>query len=217
MKVERFKARPDLDGALIAQLKQSIESGGALMLSGGNTPRNAYLQISKLPLRAARDLALLFSDDRYVPQDSPASNYRMASPLIESLRLRDAQVLRVRTELPLEEAAADYERQLSEMIAAQSTVRLGLLGLGADGHTASMFTPADLERARDHLAIAVHRPDGMQAVSVTPALLARVDRLVIVVTGQEKQAALDALLARDSSLIAWRALENCPSVEVWTA
>jgi len=217
MKVERFKDRAGLDGALIAQLKQAIESGGGLMLSGGNTPLNAYLQLSKLPLRAPPHLALLFSDDRYVPQDSPASNYRMASPLIEALRLRDAQVLRVRTELPLEEAAADYERQLSELIAAQSSVRLGLLGLGADGHTASLFAPGDLERAHDHLAIAVQRPDGMQAVSVTPALLARVDRLVIVVTGAEKQAALDALLARDPGLIAWRAVEECPAVEVWTA
>lgn len=217
MKVERFKDRAALDGALIGQLRQAIESGGGLMLSGGNTPRNAYLQLSQLALRAPSSLALLFSDDRYVPQDSPASNYRMALPLIESLRLRDAQVLRVRTELPLEEAAADYERQLSELIAAQSTIRLGLLGLGADGHTASLFATADLERARDRLAIAVQRPDGMQAVSVTPSLLARVDRLVIVVTGQEKHAALDALLARDSGLIAWRAVEKCPAVEVWTA
>ena len=217
MKVERFKDRAELDGALALRLRQAIESGGGIMLSGGNTPRNAYLQLSTLPLRAASSLALLFSDDRYVPEDSPASNYRMASPLIESLRLRDAQVLRVRTALPLEEAAADYERQLSGLLAAQSTVRLGLLGLGADGHTASLFAAADLERARDHLAIAVQRPDGMQAISVTPSLLARVDRLVIAVTGQEKQSALDALLARDSASVAWRAVEKCPVVEVWTA
>lgn len=217
MKVERFKDRAALDGALIAQLQQAIESGGGLMLSGGSTPRNAYVQLSKLALRAPSSLALLFSDDRYVPRDSPSSNYRMASPLIESLRLPQAQVLRVRTELPLEQAAADYERQLSELIAAQSTIRLGLLGLGADGHTASLFAPADLEHSRNRLAISVQRPDGMQAVSVTSALLARVDRLLFVVIGQDKQAALDALLAGDPSLIAWRAVKECPAVEVWTA
>jgi len=96
-------------------------------------------------------------------------------------------------------------------------VGLGLLGLGADGHTASLFGAADLERARGRLAIAVHRPDGMSAVSVTPDLLARVEQPVFVVAGSGKHDALQALTAQDRNLTAWRAVQGCPRVQLWFA
>ena len=88
-------------------------------------------------------------------------------------------------------------------------------GLGADGHTASLFSAADLERARGQLAIAVQRPDGMSAVSVTPQLLAQIAEVVFVVAGGSKRAALAALTAQDRALTAWRAVEGCPRVELW--
>jgi 6-phosphogluconolactonase len=215
VKVQRFATRGALDTALASHLQAAIGRGGALMLSGGNTPRPAYAQLSARPLHPGADLALLYSDERHVPADSPASNYRASLPLIEALALPERQVLRVRTELALDEAAADYARQLSDRLAAGAPIHLGLLGLGADGHTASLFTPADLDRARGQLAIAVHRPDGMQAVSVTPSLLERIERVLFVVTGADKRAALTALLARDRELLAWRAVSGCIEVEVW--
>jgi 6-phosphogluconolactonase/glucosamine-6-phosphate isomerase/deaminase len=94
-------------------------------------------------------------------------------------------------------------------------VRLGLLGLGADGHTASLFKSADLEAARGHLAIAVQRPDGRAAVSVTPDFLAQVEEIVFVVAGADKTPALQRLNARDPTLTAWCAVEHCTRVEVW--
>ena len=118
-------------------------------------------------------------------------------------------------QLPFAEAAADYERQLAALLNSGVRIGLGLLGLGADGHTASLFGAADLERARGHLAIAVHRPDGMSAVSVTPDLLATVKEPVFVVAGAGKEAALKALLGQDSELVAWRAVQGCRDVELW--
>ena len=214
----RFPSRAALDAALAQRLGQAISANGAsaIMLSGGTTPLPAYRALARGPLPHDR-LHILFSDERYVPSDSDASNYHQSRPLLDALALPATAVARVRTELPLDEAARDYERQLAALLDSGVRVGLGLLGLGADGHTASLFGAADLERARGHLAIAVHRPDGMSAVSVTPDLLARVEEPVFVVAGSGKHDALQALTAQDRNLTAWRAVQGCPRVQLWFA
>jgi 6-phosphogluconolactonase len=212
----RFSSRAALDAALGLRLAQAIAVNGAsaIMLSGGTTPLPAYRALARAPLPHDR-LHILFSDDRYVPCDSDASNYHQSRPLLDALALPASAVARVRTELPLEEAAADYERQLAALLNSGVRIGLGLLGLGADGHTASLFGAADLECARGHLAIAVHRPDGMSAVSVTPDFLSHVEEPVFVVAGSGKHDAIQALAAHDPNLTAWRAVERCARVELW--
>jgi 6-phosphogluconolactonase len=214
----RFASRAALESALEERLARAVAApgGAALMLSGGSTPLPAYRALAARPgLARAAGLSVLFSDDRYMPADSPASNYHQIQPLLAALALPPAAVLRVRTELPLEDAARDYEGQLAALLRSGARIGLGLLGLGADGHTASLFGAADLERARGRLALAVHRPDGMSAVSVTPQLLAEVAEPVFVVAGADKQAAVKRLLAQDAELTAWRAVAGCSRVELW--
>ena len=215
----RFSSRAALDTALAERLGRAIAAAGpnAIMLSGGHTPLTAYRALASRPPAHDERLHILFSDERYVPSDSEASNYHQARPLLDALALPHQALLRVRTELPLEEAARDYERALEELLKSGVPIGLGLLGLGPDGHTASLFSAADLARARGHLAIAVHRPDGMSAVSVTPELLAQVAAVLFVVAGEDKHDALRALEAQDPELTAWRAVEDCPRVELWTA
>ena len=163
LRTRRFATRAALEAALTERLAAAIgaPAGGAIMLSGGSTPLPAYRALGARPPAPAAGLAVLFSDDRYVPADSPASNYCQSRPLLDALRLPEARLLRVRTELPLVEAAADYEQRLDELLGAGVRIGLGLLGLGAEGHTASLFSAADLERARGHRAIPVQRPDGV--------------------------------------------------------
>ncbi len=213
----RFPSRAALDAALAQRLGQGIAATGAsaIMLAGGSTPLPAYRALARGPLPHDVRLHILFSDDRHVPSDSDASNYHQSRPLLDALALPTGSVARVRTELPLDEAAADYERQLAALLNAGVRIGLGLLGLGADGHTASLFGPADLERARGRLAIAVHRPDGLSAVSVTPDVLSRVGEPVFVVAGSGKHDALAALMAQDANLTAWRAVQGCARVELW--
>jgi 6-phosphogluconolactonase/glucosamine-6-phosphate isomerase/deaminase len=79
---------------------------------------------------------------------------------------------------------------------------LGLLGLGADGHTASLFNQEQLSQARGKLAIAVDRPDGLQGISVTPEVLSRVAQPVFLVTGADKHAIVEDFLRSDSALVA---------------
>jgi len=213
----RFASRTALDVALAQRLGQALSANGAsaVMLSGGSTPLPAYRALARNPPPHDEGLHLLFSDDRYVPSGADASNYHPARALLDALALPASSVARVRTELPLPEAAADYERQLAALLNSGVRIGLGLLGLGADGHTASLFGAADLERARGHLAIDVHRPDGMSAVSVTPDFLARVEEPLFVVAGPDKRATVGALVARDPNLCAWRAVQACPKVEAW--
>jgi 6-phosphogluconolactonase len=216
---QRFTSRAALDTALEQRLRQAIAAPrpSAIMLSGGTTPLTAYRALALGPLPHDDRLHILFSDERYVPSDSDASNFHRARPLLDALALPAQSLLRVHTELDLEDAAADYEEQLRTLLSAGLHVGLGLLGLGANGHTASLFNAGDLERARGHYAIAVHRPDGMSAVSVTPELLATVREPLFVVEGPGKQDAIRALLAGDPQLPAWRAVQGCPAVELWLA
>jgi len=217
LSTRRFMSRTALDAALEQRLRQAIGARGpsAIMLSGGTTPLPAYRALARGPLPHDERLHILFSDERYVPADSDASNYHQSRLLLDALALPPDSLLRVHTELALEDAAADYEEQLSTLLSAGLHIGLGLLGLGANGHTASLFNADDLERARGHYAIAVHRPDGMSAVSVTPELLATVREPLFVVAGSGKQDAIRALTANDPDLPAWRAVQGCAQVELW--
>jgi len=211
---------PALDLALAAHLESacarvSSRARAAVMLSGGETPRPAYALVARRRSRAHRDLHIVYSDERHVPPDSEASNYGSTKAMLEALRLANGRVLRVRTELPLREAADDYEAQLARLSADGFGIGFGLFGLGADGHTASLFSADDLERAEGRLAIGVHRPDGMDGVSVTPSLIARVAEPMLVVAGAEKRGALASFVRRDPELIGYRAFSGCARVNVW--
>jgi 6-phosphogluconolactonase len=215
----RFVSRTELDAALAERLGRAVAyengSGTAIMLAGGKTPLPAYRELAARGPKHNNHLHVLFSDERYVPASSDDSNYHQSCELLNELALPEESLLRVRTELSLEQAAADYERRLAELLAKGVRVSLGLLGLGSDGHTASLFEESDLERARGHLAIAVERPDGLSGITVTPEFLAHVKELVFVVAGGGKYDAIRALMSADPSLIAWRAIQGRTDVELW--
>lgn len=220
--VRRFATRPELDSALADRLEQAIrataeKSAGSpvIMLSGGHTPLPAYREVARRRPPHGDKLTIIYSDDRYVPADSDASNYHATRPLIDALGLPESQVLRIRTEIPLEEAASDYETCLRTLLASGAGIGLALLGLGPDGHTASLFLPEHLQQSRGHLAIAVQRPDGMQGISVTPDFLANVSEPLFVVAGSGKHDAIAAFIAQDPNLVALGAVAGCPRVELW--
>jgi 6-phosphogluconolactonase len=220
MQLRCFANGDELTAALADRLERaltdtSVAGAVAIMLSGGNTPLPAYRAVAAHRPRPAPGLTLFYSDDRYVPSTSAASNYHQTRPLLDALALPPERVLRVRTELPLPQAAADYDLRLTELAGRGGRFGLGLLGLGADGHTASLFGPQDLGRAAGNRAIAVHRPDGRDAVSVTPEVLGWIPELVFVVAGAEKREALAALFARSPALTAWQAVHGCSAIEIW--
>ncbi|HVY82600.1 MAG TPA: 6-phosphogluconolactonase, partial [Steroidobacteraceae bacterium] len=219
VRVRSFESRIALNDALTERLAWEIDQPRrgpvALMLAGGNTPLQAYQTLAGRTLAPSSMLELFFSDERYVPPTSDASTFRALRPLLEALALPTERILRVRTELPLERAAEDYERRLRALLRSSPRMPLGILGLGADGHTASLFTEQDLQRSLGKLAISVQRPDGRAAISVTAQLLANIAEIIFVVAGADKRAALKALIERKPESIAARAVAGCASIEIW--
>jgi 6-phosphogluconolactonase len=219
--LRRFATRAELDAALAARIVHACgqavsRTRAGVMLSGGDTPQPAYALAASWRPRAHDELGILYSDDRHVPIDSDASNYRSTKALIEAMAVPEVRVLRVRTELPLDAAAADYDARLASWYAEGFGIGFGLFGIGEDGHTASLFTSADIARAQGRLAIGVRRPDGMDGITVTPAVIARVAEPLLAATGRAKRRVLAAFVRGERDLIASQAFSGCTRVEVWT-
>lgn len=187
------------------------------MLSGGNTPLAVYEELCLRHLTAGSNLTILFSDERNVPASSPDNNYGNTRALIRSLGLTDARVLRVPTELGWQEAADQYDRDLRRFLVGGGRLRLGLLGVGSDGHTASLFTSADVQAGRGRLAIAVPRPQPPDRISVTPDLLRQFERVIVLAAGPEKRAIVAQLMNTPETVVAGKVLRDIPDVEVWLA
>jgi 6-phosphogluconolactonase len=177
-------------------------------LAGGSTPRALYPH-----LVAAIDWTrtdVFFGDERAVPPDDPQSNYRMArETLLDPARIPTANVFRWHAESPdLDGAARDYEQAL-RVGAAPPLLDLALLGLGPDGHTASLFPGSAELEVEDRLAVAVAvQALGTRRLTLTyPALLTATE-VMFLVTGAEKRAALASVLRPGSTLPAARIVQR---------
>jgi 6-phosphogluconolactonase len=142
---------------------------------------------------------VFWGDERCVPPDHPESNYRLArEALLDHVPLPPANVHRIPTEQEPVQAAADYEQTLRRFFGPGSVPRfdLVLLGLGTDGHTASLFpgTPAVHEYER---WVVAHYVSSLPAwrVTLTPAVLNAADQVTFLVAGEEKAGALKQVLA----------------------
>jgi 6-phosphogluconolactonase len=174
-----------------------------IMLAGGRTPLEIYRRTAAEGLSTAGKLFL--SDERAVPVADPQSNYGTIAPFFPALEM-------IRTDQPLETAAQIFDDALRTL----ERIPLGLLGLGADGHTASLFTLEDAALRDERLAIPVIKAQKPDRISVTPTLLRRIERIVIVATGAEKREIIQTLLATPSTTPAGTALAGHPHIELWS-
>ena len=164
----------------------AIEGGlRTLVLAGGSTPRRAYRLLAERSLPWGR-VAVLFGDERCVPPDDAESNYRMAREALLDL-VHPGSVHRMPGELGAEAAAGLYDA----VVRGLTPLDLVLLGMGPDGHTASLF-PGHIELSAAGCAVAVHDapkppPD---RVSLTLGALRDARRVVLLVTGADKAEAL---------------------------
>ena len=189
----------------------------AVLLTGGKTVRGVYARLVAAPVRADPNLHVLLTDERHVPVDDPESNYGHMRGLLAACGVDEARIHRVRTELDLDAAAARYDAELAAFFAAGGEVTLGFLGLGADGHVASLFSAEDVARGAGRCALAVRRPSGPARVSITRDVLWRVTRLAFLVAGPDKAGAIDRLIHRPATIPAGIALAEKDHVELWCA
>lgn len=183
----------------------------ALLLSGGSTPRALYALLAQEPWRSRvpwHSLHVFWGDERFVPPDHPYSNYRMAyAALLAHVPLGPQSIHAIPTSGTPEAAAGLYEAMLKEYYGAdrldpaRPLFDIALLGLGADGHTASLFA-GGAEAPPEQWVIAV---DGEPArVSLTYAALGSSRASAFLVTGADKRDAVSALVHGDRHIPAAR-------------
>lgn len=185
---------------------ESIQARGRfrIALSGGSTPRRIYQLLATNEFSHRVDwphLDIFWGDERYVPADDPQSNYRMtAEALLGHVPVPKADIHRVPTEIsPPDAAAAAYEKDIRQCFGESSSVpRFDLiyLGLGTNGHTASLFpfTPALRERSQLVAANYVAEVSAWR-ITMTVPLLNHGRTVAFLVEGQQKAAVLrDVLL-----------------------
>jgi 6-phosphogluconolactonase len=168
-------------------LAEAVRAGGHVALSGGKSPEVAHETAAKLQPDWSR-VDLWWGDERCVPPDDDRSNFAMAKrTLLDRLEVQPAHVHRVRGEIDPEAAAAGYDAALHGV-----RLRLNVLGLGPDGHTASLFPNAPGLRERERLAIAAEPglDPRVMRVTMTPPMLGNADCVLFLVTGAEKADAI---------------------------
>lgn len=211
IKIRYFETLEALVAETEALLRRTLAESGNLMLSGGSTPYVIYNRLAAAPCPVHPERILFLSDERMEPFDSNKNNAHNLMPMITALQCEN-RFLRVNTALPAPAAALQFENALQPM----EHIDLGFLGMGTDGHTAGFFTLEQARREAGPLVLHTDRPDGMHGVSVTPAFLQRVQRLILLVTGAPKKNIIQTLLSTPEKIAAGVALSNHSGLEIWT-
>lgn len=200
-------AAPDADGVareaatrMGRVLREAIERSGraSLALSGGSTPRPAYAHLAEDERIDWAKVEIFFIDDRAVPPDHARSNYRLAKEsLLDPAKVPDANVFRMEGEASdLGAAARAYEQILRTRLrpghGGAPAFDLAVLGIGDDGHVASLFPgePALDETARAVLDVPAAAKREAR-LTVTGPVLEAVRAAIIIAVGREKQEALE--------------------------
>ena len=173
---------------LVAErLAEQARAGGSIVLTGGSTPRRAYQLAAELEPDWGR-VELWWGDERCVPPDDERSNYGLAKrTLLDRLNAGPA-VHRMRGELPPDEGAAEYKLELTDA----GTFDLVLLGLGADGHIASLFPnfPTLDVTGRDVIGSDAGLEPFVDRISMTLPRLCNTHELLFLVAGGDKADAV---------------------------
>jgi 6-phosphogluconolactonase len=209
----RFEIRvlPDLEEAaraaaleLAAAASDALSDHGVfrLALSGGSTPRALFDALASPPFSRRIDwkkARVFFVDERCVRPSSERSNYRLAKEhLLDPLRVPARNVFRMRGEEEPRRAARAYDRVLrTEFGRSVPRFDLVLLGLGADGHTASLFPRTRALDEKTKWAAANYLPLQKEwRLTLTFPVLNAARRVIFLVAGEEKRAAVATVLAR---------------------
>lgn len=185
--------------------KEAIAAHGLFSfgLSGGTTPGKLYSLLGNEPYRSQVDwhkVHFFWSDERCVPSDDPQSNYHLAqTTLLSKLNLRPEQIHRMPAERPdRDQAAADHAAEIRRVLGASGVPAFDLLqlGMGPEGHTASLFPhqPSLREQERLVMHVSVPKPPP-DRLTFTPPLLHAARHLLFLVTGADKAQALQAVMS----------------------
>jgi 6-phosphogluconolactonase len=193
-----LRVLPDLDAAaseaahlVAAAAWAGIARAGrfTLALAGGRTPRALHAHLLSEAIDWERTI-VLFGDERCVPSEHPDSNYRMArETLLDRLPRPPVEVLRMEGEREPLDAAARYEEAMCQVFPGTRFPRIDLviLGMGPDGHTASLFPGTAALGERERWVAANHVPQlGSWRLTLTPPVLQSAAEVLFLIAGEDK-------------------------------
>ena len=211
-----FKVFADLEALSLAAsdlvagaAKEAVDLRGrfSLALSGGHTPRRLYELLAEKGEFPWDRVHCFWGDERCVGPDDPESNYRMAAdPLLTKVPIPDVNVHRILGEKAPEEAARSYEADLRSFFAGAPAFDVLLLGVGDDGHTASLFPASEALDERRRWVLPVRAPAGVEPqrrITLTLPVLNAARRVFFLASGAKKSDVVQALLRgpRSAALI----------------
>jgi len=180
----------------VVHTTNAIDARGrcAVALSGGSTPRAIYRLLGTPAFRDRvrwADIHFFWGDERHVPPDYPDSNYRMAAEaMLSNVPVPSANVHRIRAELPdADQAARDYEAEIRRWFSGGAIPRFDLvhLGVGTDGHTASLFPESEALGETERVCVGNWVAKlGAFRITLTFPVLNAARAVVFVAAGQEK-------------------------------
>lgn len=197
----------DFTGAVEAALgrRQAVFHAS---LAGGNTPEPAYRALAAAPSLAALSgkirIHLWVGDEREVPAESPSRNGKMiasvfgegAASVNAAASWNHPPVVHLWPEGDREKACAAYAEEIEKTIGGMPVFDLSILGMGADGHTAGLFSMADT--MAESLTVTTEAPSHpVSRMTMSAALLKRSRHTMVLVRGREKKAMLDEILKDD--------------------
>jgi 6-phosphogluconolactonase len=205
-----MRTLPDLESLsqaaaefIMEQSKKAIEARGrfSLLLSGGSTPRRTYELLASEMFRASiewKNVHIFWGDERCVPPDDPRSNERMArETFLDHVSIPQEQIHAVHCAGSPQQAARDYESTLKDFFGDRDpSFDTVLLGLGKDGHTASLFPGSPALKENKRWVMAAHSgKEGFDRVTLTPVIINRASSIVFLVAGKEKARILREVTA----------------------
>jgi 6-phosphogluconolactonase len=212
-------------------LRDGIKTRGgvSLALSGGNTPRPAYEGLAKEEGIDWAKVSVFWIDERTVPPTNSRSNYLLAKEsLLDRVPIPPGKVFRMMGEEPdLEQAARDYELVLKTHLASKATPNaefpsfdVAVMGIGDDGHTASLFPGDTTMDVRDRmvLPVAAAPEKGREArLTVSTPVIEQIGTVLVLAVGEAKKAPLERIwsVAGDTNDTPSRILRRCKGKLVW--
>src|ERR1700686_4144734 len=187
--MSKFKGKDtaeDVAEAGAKKIASALKKGArTLVLAGGTTPARCYEILAEMEVEWGR-VTILFGDERCVPPDHPDSNYRMARETLLD-KVAPASVLRMPAELGPDEGAAEYESTIKALMPLDVVV----LGVGEDGHTASLFPGHPLLKAKGLVAGIRDSPKPPpERVTLTLPAIQGARQVIILATGAGKAKAV---------------------------
>jgi 6-phosphogluconolactonase len=188
----------------VAAAARAVDERGRFLaaLSGGGTPDGLYRLLAKAPFQGQVDWTNTFffwGDERCVPPDDEGSNYRQAmEALLSHVPIPEENIQRIRGELEPAEASKSYARVLKDFASPPLDwlrFDLALLGMWADGHTASLFPGSGVESISPTLAVtADYQGRPANRVTLTSAVFNSARQILFLVTGESKAVVLSQVL-----------------------